>query len=638
MNVLFHKLALVLLVLLPCGMSGADIPDHPRLFLSGNTDQALVRNIAMDPGWRRMHRDIVTECDTICTLAPMQRILEGPRLHAVSCEVLRRVFFLSYAWRTEKERKYADRAIEEMLAVCDFTDWNPKHFLDVAEMTTALAIGYDWLYPLLTDSVRHTVEENILHKGLLPSEVREYHYPFMIKNSRYSNWGQVCHGGLAIGALAVLDRYPEVAGRILERSRQRIFLPMMRAYPPDGCYPEGFGYWAFGTQYNVLMIAALEGVFGQESVSSYKEVPGFIASGGYSQQVITPTLHTFGYSDNSTRLFLEPVAMWFNSQRYDPALFYMQKRLFDRLADGKSYVKGIKNRLIPAMIIWGAGIGPQPAVRLADAEKPSSLFYLGRGENPICVMRSGWDTEDIYLGFKSGRPDNFHGHMDIGSFYLEAQGVRWAVDLGSDPYGDIAKAKIGMFNMTQESPRWTVLTKYNNMAHSTLTLNGNYQLVNGQCGFTAWSDDPARMWVSADLTPVYAGSADSIGRVAALVNGCEAEICDCIRAGNAPVDVCWNMTTPARLFHFDREGNTALLRSTDISGKERLLRLQISLEGDLPYDLSFVPARSRNDFESPNTGISFLKIRYRIPAGTTVRMTVRMIPEAMDSLSNINLK
>ena len=33
-----------------------------------------------------------------------------------------------------------------MLEVSSFTDWYPKHFLDVAEMTTALALSYDWLY------------------------------------------------------------------------------------------------------------------------------------------------------------------------------------------------------------------------------------------------------------------------------------------------------------------------------------------------------------------------------------------------------------------------------------------------------------------------------------------------------------
>ena len=44
------------------------------------------------------------------------------------------------------EKKYLNRAVKEMLAVSAFSDWNPSHFLDVAEMTMAVSIGYDWLY------------------------------------------------------------------------------------------------------------------------------------------------------------------------------------------------------------------------------------------------------------------------------------------------------------------------------------------------------------------------------------------------------------------------------------------------------------------------------------------------------------
>ena len=41
------------------------------------------------------------------------------------------------------DRAFSSRAEQEMLAAAAFTDWNPSHFLDVGEMTTALALGYD---------------------------------------------------------------------------------------------------------------------------------------------------------------------------------------------------------------------------------------------------------------------------------------------------------------------------------------------------------------------------------------------------------------------------------------------------------------------------------------------------------------
>ncbi|MEJ0033440.1 MAG: hypothetical protein WDO15_25280 [Bacteroidota bacterium] len=63
-----------------------------------------------------------------------------------SRKILRRIYFLSYVYRVTGEDKYAQRAKKELLAACKSDDWNPPHFLDAAETTTAVAIGYDWLY------------------------------------------------------------------------------------------------------------------------------------------------------------------------------------------------------------------------------------------------------------------------------------------------------------------------------------------------------------------------------------------------------------------------------------------------------------------------------------------------------------
>ena len=56
-------------------------------------------------------------------------------------------------------------AVLEMKAVAAFPDWNPSHFLDVAEMTNALAIGYDWLYDDLTPTDRATIRAAIVEAG-----------------------------------------------------------------------------------------------------------------------------------------------------------------------------------------------------------------------------------------------------------------------------------------------------------------------------------------------------------------------------------------------------------------------------------------------------------------------------------------
>jgi hypothetical protein len=108
------------------------------------------RSVKSSPVWGKMHQAIVDECDKIIPLPPIERIQIGRRLLDKSREALRRIFYLSYAYRTTGEVKYAERAEKEMVYIAGFSDWNPSHFLDVAEMTMAMAIGYDWLFDQLS--------------------------------------------------------------------------------------------------------------------------------------------------------------------------------------------------------------------------------------------------------------------------------------------------------------------------------------------------------------------------------------------------------------------------------------------------------------------------------------------------------
>lgn len=64
----------------------------------------------------------------------------------------------------QPQKKYLDRAEKEMLAIAAFSDWNPSHFLDVAEMTMAVAIGYDWTHDALSASSKSIIKEAILKK------------------------------------------------------------------------------------------------------------------------------------------------------------------------------------------------------------------------------------------------------------------------------------------------------------------------------------------------------------------------------------------------------------------------------------------------------------------------------------------
>ena len=146
-----------------------ELTGHPRLLLLAGEEGGIKRTISSDKVWTNLQQAILTECDKLLTVAPVERIQIGRRLLDKSREALRRLFFLSYAYRMTQQQKYLQRAEKEMLAIAAFSDWNPTHFLDVAEMTMAVSIGYDWCYGSLTEKSRTIIKDAIIKKERNPS-------------------------------------------------------------------------------------------------------------------------------------------------------------------------------------------------------------------------------------------------------------------------------------------------------------------------------------------------------------------------------------------------------------------------------------------------------------------------------------
>ncbi|MEZ5205999.1 MAG: hypothetical protein R2690_03225 [Acidimicrobiales bacterium] len=120
---------------------------------------------------------------------------------------------------------YAARGWSELEALAAFPDWNPIHFLDTAEMTHAVAIGYDWLYAALTPTQRATVAQAIIDKGLTPGRM-SYDGTAIVAVSYWTgvtnNWNNVVNGGLTIGALAVGDLDPALASYVAHEALTRL--------------------------------------------------------------------------------------------------------------------------------------------------------------------------------------------------------------------------------------------------------------------------------------------------------------------------------------------------------------------------------------------------------------------------------
>jgi len=577
-------------------------PDHPRILLLQGEEVTIKKSIAADKTWERMNQAIINESDAMLKLNVSERIKIGRRLLDKSRESLRRLFYLSYAWRMTKDDKYLKRAEQELLGLSAFTDWNPTHFLDVAEMTMAVSIGYDWLYQGLPQSSRLTIKEAIIKKGIEPSLDPKFNSWLKANH----NWNQVCNAGMAYGAMATYEDNPGLAIKILNRSIASVNTPM-EEYGPDGNYTEGYGYWGYGTTFNVLLIGALDKLFGENF--GLTEKTGFLKTAGFMESMTGTSGMPFNFFDSGSSGELNAAMFWFADKLKDPSLLWVEKT---RIINNEAK-KQVKDRVLPAIMLWSAGIN------IKDMPAPKDLMWVGRGKNPVALMRTSWtDSNAIYVGFKGGSPSLNHGHMDAGSFVMEANGVRWAMDFGAQNYESLESKGVDLWNMKQNSQRWQVM-RYNNFVHNTLTANNELQQVKGHAPLMSFSRSQAFMNATCDLSSLYTTSLSKALRGIAIADKKYVLVRDEIESSSNETTIRWTMLTPATVSITG--SNKAELTK---NGKKLILHVQ----EPATVNMKTWSTEPVHDYDAANPGTTLVGFEVKVPANTKMSLTVLLIPES----------
>ena len=596
-----------LIIFLP-GFSGAQkvqrqdlskVPPHPRILLLAGEETQIRQAIATNATWKKMHEAILQSCDNLLDKPPIERIQIGRRLLDKSREAIRRIFALSYAWRMTGEEKYFLRTEKELLAISRFTDWNPSHFLDVAEMTMAVSIGYDWLYPKLSEASRKLIRDAIVSKGLYPSLDPKYNSWLEVVN----NWNQVCNAGISYGALAVMEEHTDLAKGLIERAVKSI-PHSMGEYKPDGAYPEGYGYWGYGTSFNVMFLSALEKAYSTDFGLS--GTPGFLQTAGFFEHMTTATGLCFNWGDSGQGGGLSPAMFWFAQKSNDLSLLWVEKSYLQQ----SDFSKFTDERLLPAMMIWGKDLP------LDKVTEPKAKFWKGQGANPVCMMRTSWnDRTAIFLGMKLGSSSVNHGHMDIGSFVMEADGTRWASDFGMQDYESLESKGIQVFGRTQDAQRWSIF-RINNKAHSTLTVDNQLQLVKGYARIDKFSEQPNFLFAQSDLSTVYENQLASVKRGVAIVDQKYVVVRDEMAAVNKSTTVRWTMMTSATPVI---KGNRILL-----SKEGHTLVLQVNAPGNIK--MKTWSTEPTTNYDAANPGKSLVGFEFQLKPNQKQHIQVLLIP------------
>ncbi|HEX4030369.1 MAG TPA: heparinase II/III family protein [Terracidiphilus sp.] len=525
---------------------------HPRLIILDSEMPAIKHAVAKDPFIKAWYRQQIAIGEKLLTTPPDVYTIGGSEhtLLATSRDMEGRIFTLAGLYRINGDKRFAQRATQEMLAAAAFPNWYPTHFLDTAEMTAALGVGYDWLYSALSPADRTTIRNAIATKGIDPWIERIRSGEAI--HHEHNNWNQVCNGGESVGALAIADLDPQRAQAILEHAQLAI-ASIMKLFVPDGGFEEGPGYWNYATSYNVLYIAALDSALGTDFGAS--NAPGFSTTVDYHIQSTGPTLQYANFGDAEPDVYPSPQVFWF-ARRFHRPFYAAHERpiVLNTTLDPKLQKESSRFSMLGLM--WAA----LPPIAGDKSQLPRVQSFARVAQ---AYMRSAWnDPNAWYVGFKGGDAHASHGHLDLGSFVLDAFDQRWASDLGPDSYG-----LPGYFGRR----RWSYY-RMRTEGHNTLTIDGDNQDLNAKAPLTATGAAGKTLYAIANLDQAYKGKLTSWSRGVEILDNKRVLVQDQIVPAGA-VNVVWNFHTFAAV-QIAPDGRSATLTRNGATLKARILSPQ----------------------------------------------------------------
>ncbi len=594
---------------------------RPRILMNYARLNRIRRLIADDERFGEWYRAIKTKADAALE-APISKyeLRDGERLLYVSRDVYANSVYPAFVYLVEGNDKYIDRAWKELSAAAGFQDWHPAHFLDTAEMTFAFAICYDWLYDYWEEDQREVIKTAIRMLGLDAAKEAydgtafydsnvygAYHNRTGWKNDE-SNWGLVCNGGVAVGAMAIMDdANADYCADILEDAMYGLEKPMT-LYGDDGAWLEGIGYWHYGTQYLVYMLSSMENTLGDSF--GYTESSGLKNAANYLS-AHTGTEGVFNYGDCAENAITAPELFWLAGHFRNANMNELQLKLMSSF--------GIKPSLDDVIYF-------DSDIRAENISEPKSVCF---DSVSVVTARSSFDFEqENYIAMKAGQTGVAHGDLDAGTFIIDALGERWVTDYGSDLY-----TLDGYFDWQKR------INYYRKRAegHSTLVIGpgtGADQVVGAYSPITDHVFGEYGMLAAADLSAAYAGSAEKVRRAISLFeNNSRFMVQDEVEA-KAPADVYWFLQTDKMVsLSLDKKAITLS------SGNKRLLMVLesnneaagFSVSAAKPLSTSPKPAgqASNNGYMRicvANNGVTDLRQRVTfIPymAGDTVNMPAK---------------
>lgn len=457
-------------------------PDHahPRLVLK-EEDFARLRRERNTGGYKILLDHLFQEADSALD-APVSiyDVADGIRLLPVSRAVLGRVMSLGMAYLIGGQEKYAERAWREVEAAAHFPNWNPKHFLDIGEMSFAFALFYDWMYDWMSEDKRTVLRHALIDMAFTPAmddyldRPRERTYRWYQHNPG-DNWKFVCNGGLSMAIMAIFDDEPsDLYETILTCAFDDSYRAVRNFYSSvDGCYVEGLNYWNFASLYlsfyDTSLIHAAGSDFGLADHEGLHKSPYFV------MHMCSGDFNFFNFGDAAESMACNCLFLWFGHRFHDFGLSALRLRMIE------------KAEMVQTWDLF--------YYRPEEFASPDTLpiSFGGVGQDNAS-FRSDWSDKALYAAIHFGTNDVCHGHDDMGTFVVNIGSERFFSDLGADSY-----------NLTPYRDTY----RFRAEGHNTIWVDPAHtkgQKLSGATTVCRYSDGEGDHFAIADMSSAYDGA------------------------------------------------------------------------------------------------------------------------------------
>ena len=419
---------------------------HPRLIMGAEGFAALKGRIETDPTSKTLVANITKTVDDLLALPELTKVYGAEAAAAApGREGLFRLAHLGALNYIKSDPRYSDRAVKEMLALSrDFTNWNPDKPDICSEFVWGIALGYDWFRPALNADQAKTVRTALIELGMeaLIATLKGEPVPAVSKRAEAGQTKTLppknppkpagpkkredkdepvttdhmkAAAALLLAAIAISDEEPAVSAGAANVAA-KYFGRGMGQFAPDGIWTETIDKGDDILDLAAAVIMTLRASCGTDfGFSTLQGLP----NAGVARMALTGPGGIFNYGDaRSTNLNRSWVTSWLAAIYGNPG--------------------------VPALKVPGpvqpqrAGLLSQVGLLLYNSPNitgygtPEALDYALTGAD-VVTMRTAWnDPKALFVGVKGGYNGLPGAQLDLGTFVLDANGVRWAVDLGGE--------------------------------------------------------------------------------------------------------------------------------------------------------------------------------------------------------------